>query len=224
MITDRIREYYDELAGEYDQDRFGNSYGQFIDSLERPILKRLVQQTKGSILEVGCGTGRFLEFADVGTDISPKMLDVAKQKHPTKELIEASCDKIPLPDCSQEIIFSFHLLMHLNHSILTAWSNEMHRLLTDNGRWIVDVPTAFRRKFRQKGVGWHGNFAPDLSVFESLGWTIRSVHPILYLPIHRLPNRFRQTVLPVDRMLGKWAPKRLSSYQILELIPNRENR
>jgi hypothetical protein len=32
---DRIVDYYDGLAKSYDSDRFGNSYGRFIDRQER---------------------------------------------------------------------------------------------------------------------------------------------------------------------------------------------
>lgn len=216
-----IKEYYDQLAEDYDADRFGNSYGRFIDELEREILSRLLatQPNRASTLEVACGTGRFLEFADVGCDISPEMLSVAKQKYPNKTLLEASCDAIPLPDGSQDCIYAFHLLMHLNESILKRWSTEMHRLLRPNGRWIVDLPTAFRRQFRVKTTGWHGNYAPPLSIFEELGWEIVSVHPLLYIPIHRVPKQYRQHMMGVDRLLSRVAPKSVSSYQIVELAP-----
>ncbi len=219
-----IREYYDRLAQEYDADRFGNSYGRFIDDLERDILKRLLEQqpNRSSTLEVACGTGRFLEFADVGCDISPQMLSVAQQKYPNKTLLEASCDAIPLPDGAQDCIYAFHLLMHLNATILKRWSTEMHRLLHPNGRWIVDLPTAFRRQFRAKTTGWHGNYAPPLSVFEELGWNIVSVQPLLYIPIHRIPAQYRQHLKGVDRLLSRVAPKSLSSYQIVELTPRTE--
>ena len=219
MKTRDVAQYYDDLAKDYDQDRFGNSYGLFLHALERPILERLLQSCSESVLEVGCGTGRFLDLADIGVDISPKMLEVAKTKFPTKPLLRAPCDIIPLPDSSQQCIYSFHLLMHLNLSILQRWSKEMHRLLTRDGRWIVDIPTAFRRRFKKESTGWHGNFAPEISVFEQLGWKVVSVHPILYVPIHRIPINSRPTMLRIDQLLGQYAPKRLSSYQIVELAP-----
>jgi hypothetical protein len=41
MSTEKIIEYYNQLASEYDENRFGNSYGQFIDFQERRILNKI---------------------------------------------------------------------------------------------------------------------------------------------------------------------------------------
>ncbi|MCW4470491.1 hypothetical protein OGH69_16080 [Flavobacterium sp. MFBS3-15] len=41
-----ILDYYNALAGNYDTNRFGNSYGQFIDRQERQVLDRLVKRDK----------------------------------------------------------------------------------------------------------------------------------------------------------------------------------
>ena len=147
------------------------------------------------------------------------MLNVARNKFPDKLLLEASCDSIPLPDHSQQIVYAFHLLMHLNEQLLAAWSNEMKRIITPNGKWIVDAPTDFRRRLRPQKSGWHGAFSPPLNRFEELGWAIESIHPLLSLPIHRIPKRLRPWMLPLDQRISQIGPSALSSYQILVLRP-----
>ena len=66
-----VKEYYNSIANNYDKNRFGNSYGKFIDAEERKILaKWLIGMNKETILDYGCGTGRLSEFANSGIDIS----------------------------------------------------------------------------------------------------------------------------------------------------------
>ena len=80
-----ITAYYDRIANLYDTDRFGNTYGQFIDAQEHAILSQLLHTAAGQrVLDVGCGTGRFLGYATHGLDASAAMLAVARQKQPEK--------------------------------------------------------------------------------------------------------------------------------------------
>lgn len=81
---DKVVEYYDHLAKDYDRDRFGNSYGRFIDAEERAVLSRWKVKDSGRVLEVACGTGRLLDFAAAGCDASSEMLAVAREKHPAR--------------------------------------------------------------------------------------------------------------------------------------------
>lgn len=71
-----IKTYYDQIATEYDKDRFANSYGSFIDVQERTILKQYLEGVE-NIVDIACGTGRFMEFCATGLDISEAMLAVA---------------------------------------------------------------------------------------------------------------------------------------------------
>lgn len=74
-----ITTYYNQLAQNYDSDRFGNIYGQFLHAQERALLTRWLALLKtGSVLDLGCGTGRFLDLATHGPDASTGMLEVAR--------------------------------------------------------------------------------------------------------------------------------------------------
>ena len=65
-----IETYYNDIASNYDQWRFGNSYGKYIDYQERAILNNWLRDLKGkNILDLGCGTGIFLDLANTGLDI-----------------------------------------------------------------------------------------------------------------------------------------------------------
>ena len=55
----KVVDYYDTIADQYDESRFDNSYGQFIDYQERRILDQLIKlPTDAKCLEMACGTGR----------------------------------------------------------------------------------------------------------------------------------------------------------------------
>lgn len=221
-VMDSIAEYYDNLAFQYDDNRFQNSYGQYIDALERSILSSILAGSNPQEnLEVACGTGRLLQFANTGVDISPKMLHVAQKKHPSAHLVEASFDSIPLADRSYSNMYSFHFLMHLDESKAERFSKEAMRLLKDDGRLIVDVPSHIRRRFKPKRRHWHGSYAPQVSLFERWGWTICGMYPIMYVPIHRVPNRFRSSFLNVERVLSSFVPPRYASYVVLEMKKTR---
>ena len=89
-----IKNYYENLATTYDENRFANSYGQFIDHQERQILNRWIQK-QATILDIGCGTGRFLEYATHGLDVSQNMLNEAQRKFPEKKLVASSATNTP---------------------------------------------------------------------------------------------------------------------------------
>ena len=41
-----IKKYYDDLAPQYDQDRFGNSYGRYIDLQEKAVIEKHLPNTE----------------------------------------------------------------------------------------------------------------------------------------------------------------------------------
>lgn len=75
-MNTHITTYYNQLAQKYDSDRFGNAYGRFLHAQERALLTRWLASVKaGAILDLGCGTGRFLDLATHGLDASTGMLE-----------------------------------------------------------------------------------------------------------------------------------------------------
>lgn len=218
--NDKVVSYYNDIAKEYDRDRFDNSYGQFIDRREREILKSL--KVGGNVLEIACGTGRLLDFADTGVDASPAMLEIAAAKHPGKRLINAMGQSIPLPDSAFNCIYSFHLMMHLDRPIIKEILNEAHRLLKPGGRLIFDIPSLSRRRLAsRKPSGWHGDTALSRKDVEEMcgdDFRVSGRKGVLFLPIHRLPGSLRKFSYPIDRMLCNGPIKDYSSYIVYELV------
>jgi ubiquinone/menaquinone biosynthesis C-methylase UbiE len=221
-MIEEIKTYYDELASTYDQNRFGNSYGSYIDIQERAYLKKnLPPINSNNILDLGCGTGRFLDYASHGVDISPKMIEIAKGKFPDKNINLGSVSEIPHPNAFFDILFSFHVLMHLDKPTVTDFLSESHQKLKENGRLIFDFPSQKRRQlFNYKNKGWHGANALSIKDIENLiksDWKIKQYQGILFFPIHRFPSTMRPLLQKIDTLFCKTFLKEYSSYLVIEL-------
>ena len=90
---------------------------------------------RGRVLDVGCGTGRFVAaLAErgvdaCGVDVSPEMLAVARRKLPQRTLVEGRAERLPFGDATFDRIV-FALVVHL-----------------------VDRPAAFAEAFRVLAPG-----------------------------------------------------------------------
>lgn len=219
MPNNPILQYYDQLAPDYDHDRFGNSYGRFIDSRERAVLAHLLPRHHGGVvLDLACGSGRLLDFADFGVDASSEMVAIARQKHPNKTIHVADAAHIPLADGSVDTIISFHLFMHLDWDKIHAILAECHRVLRNGGRVIFDVPSADRRRLlRHQPQGWHGAFSASVPQWHQVpGFSVGRTFGVLFLPIHRFPAAIRPLLTRLDAALCGSFLKAYSSYLIIE--------
>lgn len=217
-----IKEYYDTLAQTYDTNRFENSYGKFIDAQERIFLSsRLKNCNSSKILDLGCGTGRLLNFANYGVDVSRNMIEIAKSKFPDKEILEGSVTSIPFVNNSLDCIFCFHVIMHLDKETTKKFLLEAHEKLSNNGRLIFDFPSKKRRKLLNfKSENWHGanNFSlEEIHQLTKTNWNIKTKRGILFLPIQRFPSFLRQFMLKMDTFLCKTFLKEYASYIVIEL-------
>ncbi len=218
MPQPEITAYYEALAKKYDEDRFGNSYGRFIDASERKILEKLLVNPDEIVLDLACGSGRFLNFAQIGIDASAEMIEVAKTKFPNKIFKVADAENTGLADASIDAITIFHLFMHLDQPKMDAILSECHRILKPNGRVIFDIPSQKRRKLLgYKGQNWHGAYGSTLKEVGKIGgFEAKRSFGILFLPIHRLPKKLRPAFAKLDSLLSNSIFKEFSSYLIIE--------
>lgn len=221
-MIDTIKKYYDDLAPTYDSNRFENSYGKYIDQQERTFLKSILEKNAfKNTLDLGCGTGRFLEFANHGVDISPRMIEIAQSKFPNTAIKEGSVSNIPYPENYFDLIFSLHVIMHLDLNITEDFLTESHKKLSLNGKLIFDFPSKKRRKLiNYKSENWHA--ANDFSTAEILkmtenNWKLKTYKGILFFPIHRFPTWIRPFLGKIDTLLCNSFLKEYASYIIVEL-------
>lgn len=218
-----VVDYYDTIADQYDDSRFNNSYGQFIDYEERRILDKLIKvPTGGRCLEMACGTGRLTGYATHALDASASMMKHAQERHPDVSFRQASAAETGFDDNMFDTIFSFHLMMHLEPSLIKNIVAEAHRILKPGGRFIFDIPSKKRRQLiHHKHQTWHGGTdltKDDVIEMASQLFDTGSTHGIMMLPVHKLPVKLRKPLRSIDYLIANSPLKQYSSYIVYELI------
>lgn len=220
-----IINYYDNLAESYDENRFDNTYGKFIDKQERNVLDKVLSNSNEIILDLACGSGRLLNYAHFGIDASPKMIEIAKQKFKTKTVYLADAEKTQFESNSIDTIISFHFFMHLKQDKINKIFEECYRILKKNGRIIFDVPSKKRRKLLNfKSNEWHGAFSTSIAELKlNPHFEINRTFGLLFFPIHRFPKFIRNFLVKIDLMMANSFLKEYSSYLIIEFKKNDPN-
>jgi ubiquinone/menaquinone biosynthesis C-methylase UbiE len=115
----------------------------------RPIAEfmRGCDQRGVTLLDIGCGTGRFLRqlrFAYPamglkGLDLSHTYLDEARrhfERLRSAQLIQAAAEKIPLPDASIDIVTCIFLYHELPSDVRRQVTTEIARVLKTDGMFV----------------------------------------------------------------------------------------
>lgn len=100
------------------------------------------------LLDVGCGTGRFLDFVKqtwprlriVGIDLSEPYVGEAKRhlkRWSRLDLLVANGESMPLPDASHDAVTSIFVFHELPPKVRRAVLGEMARVLKPGGRLIL---------------------------------------------------------------------------------------
>lgn len=218
-----VEEYYQELAPAYDQDRFANTYGQFIHQQEYAILYKLLPYpAQVPTLDLACGTGRLTPWATHGLDVSSAMIEEARKKLPNKSFTVGNALATPYSDQAFESVYSFHLLMHLQPNEIPKILEEVARVLKPGGRFIFDIPSRRRRALTNyKAQGWHGAQSLSISEIKNMvgdSWILHSYIGVLFTPIHRLPTALRSPLRWVDNLLCHSPWREYASYLVVELV------
>lgn len=104
----QVAEWYDALSNSYDE-----LYGKEQSHKYELVLEFLGQRHFKVLVDIGCGTGTFLEKAhemcdhSIGIDLSTGMLKVAKNRRtPNADYVLASSSSLPLKDDSSDCTVS----------------------------------------------------------------------------------------------------------------------
>jgi ubiquinone/menaquinone biosynthesis C-methylase UbiE len=135
-----VRREYDRLASDYDR-----RWRPYIDATMQAALEGVSFSGDEHILDAPCGTGelerlllsKWPDLTITGVDISPCMLQVAKNKDHERRVtwIEADIEGLPLPDHSFDMalcVNSFHYFRSAESSL-----QEFRRVLRPGGTFVL---------------------------------------------------------------------------------------
>jgi ubiquinone/menaquinone biosynthesis C-methylase UbiE len=220
-VQETITDYYNQLAPNYDADRFDNTYGKYLHRQETFFLGKMIAADANPVLSVGCGTGRLMELATHGADISPAMIDEAIKKYPGKKFAVCSATDTVYEDGFFKGIFSLHVLMHLQAATIEAILAEAYRITAADGWLVADFPNKSRRKRTGSNKGWHAATGFTIKGFTTLanahGWNIQQHYGLLLFPVHRLPPAVRRLFYWADTWLCRLFTKKYASYILVKL-------
>ncbi len=165
------RQIYSQEAvvKKYDQWRFGGPSGRFVNWKELNIVRELLKDFSGRILDMPCGTGRLAKFLlkenptldIVGADYSTEMLKLC-QPVGYCQLVRTDAFQSSFQDNSFDCLISFRFVFHYQE--ISPFFKEAARLLMPNGLFIFDtyrwspyqILGLFSKKYRKR-VFIHSN-------------------------------------------------------------------
>lgn len=150
MASTNVSVFRDKsYAAEYDQDRFGRRFGEYLQKREIRLFLGLLGQPQGAVLDAGCGTGKMtIPLMANGhwvaaADLSKEMVAVAKGKCGTEDghvnFSIADVRALCYADGAFDSVVSSRMLMHVSE-----WRDALAELCRVARRCIIiDFPPRF---------------------------------------------------------------------------------
>ncbi len=148
--------------------------------LEQRVLGTMLPDVRGlDVLDVGCGTGRWLQrLADngarslVGVDRSDEMLGVAAAKLAERCTLQVGdCRALPVSTASADLLLSSFVLSHVDD--LEACASEMYRATRPGGTVFV----ADMHPETEAACGWKRTFQAESAriLLQTRRWSLQAV-------------------------------------------------
>ena len=144
MVDDATREAYDAAAHTYAElfrDALRDS------PLERAVLGAFAEVVRASgndrVADLGCGPGQVTAYLDelglaaFGVDVSPVMIELARQAHPRLRFEVASMAAPPIADGSLGGVLARWSVIHTPPRDLPAVLAQFHRVLAPGGHLLI---------------------------------------------------------------------------------------
>lgn len=139
------------------------------------------KQKLHDILDVGCGTGKLVEYLNSygfeakGCDLYDQALNKAKKINKTNTIVKSDATKLPFKNNSFDLITGISLIEHLSKKNGILFIKQARRILKQNGYIFLITPnfnSPLRFILREKWFGYsdptHINFFTPFSLANLL--------------------------------------------------------
>lgn len=133
-----------------------------IPHLAQTIKNLMIEHKLKNVLDVGCGTGRLVQFLNksgfeaFGCDISQKALKVAKTINKKGTIVRSSADKLPYVDNSYDLVTAISVIEHLKPNQAVKFIKEAKRVLKPSGFIFLITPNFSAPLRFVQGKNWFG--------------------------------------------------------------------
>ncbi|GGU59124.1 class I SAM-dependent DNA methyltransferase [Streptomyces lavendofoliae] len=205
------RESYDAIATDYEEYVRGDLEAR---PLERAMLAAFAESVRGTghgrVADIGCGTGRVsahlsdLGLDVLGVDLSPGMLERARNAYPDLRFHEGSMTDLSLGDGALGGVVSWYSLIHIEPEHVPGVLAEFHRVLAPGGRLLLafqvgDEPLRLTEAFgRAVALDFH-RWRPDrlAGLLVGAGFAVEARLVREAYPTERTPQAFLLARRPV---------------------------
>ncbi|GAA4381072.1 class I SAM-dependent DNA methyltransferase [Paeniglutamicibacter cryotolerans] len=158
------RSAYDTVAIDYAQLLLHELDGKSLDRALLAVFAEQAGQLPGRIADLGCGPGRVTRFlsnlgADVfGMDLSPKMVEVARNTYPDLRFGVGSMESLDLDDATLSGIVAWYSIIHAPPHALPGIFAEFHRTLIPGGCLLLAFQAGDARVDIKRAYGHEVDF------------------------------------------------------------------
>lgn len=190
----------------YRRQYFDSHYGARDWKFYRPLLAFIIEHSEpGPILDVGCGTGLFVELANrwniccTGIDASEGAIEIARERIPHIDLFNHNiAQPFQFPDETFQAVLMNQVIEHLSASEARLCLGECWRVLRPKGILHINSPSKFNKVERDSDPTHRYLYSPDelRAVLQEVGFeSVKSMDtPLRFLGTTKLGVRLASVI------------------------------
>ena len=209
----KVAEDYDRLRG---RDR--NKLEQWV----REVIQYCAPERTESVLDIGCGTGRYTELLNrffgtvYGLDRSAEMLGVAVREHEAGgvSFIRGEATSLPFQDSVFDMILMVMSLHQIGTENIVALFRSLRYKLREEGALVL-ITNSHSRMRRSNWAHFPGVVARDLARFPSIPFTISELKAAGFRKVGYASVKKLFGTLPVEDYLARVEGKYISTLSMM---------